>query len=604
MASRGNPIQAATGVTANPDGVTVSAAGPTMDGVVDAAVTPGDQRRSRRDLIRAGLAGAAALAIGSAATPESAEAAAGGNMLLGRANSAGTAGTSLATKSTAAALTVAQTGTGPGIRASAKTGPAATLSSSAGNGLTVASASVGRQAIRASNTAAGAGTAIRATAFGATDSTIAALGRLPAAGEFASAGTAIVAVGGDTGVFGDSTGGTGVAGRTDTGTAVYAAATTTGTGVFAYSASSYAVSAYTGSGVAIAASSTTGKAMAASSGSETAVRAVADALETAITDQYLIPGVLPAAGEFAGSGGGVIAVAGTGHIGVLGIGPGAGVGVEGRSDSGNGVFAKSESGYALYASSNSGTAVVANGSATGINVSASAGKGIQAAGTTYGVFGDSSTGVGVRGQSTGYVGVEAVSAAGSYPALSAYNTGTGWGILCYSRSQFYDNLGVTGTLTKGGGTFRIDHPLDPAHKFLSHSFVESPDMKNVYDGVVELDANGEATVTLPDWFEALNRDFRYQLTPMGASMPALFVAREFNGTSFAIGGGVAKQKVSWQMTGIRKDAWAEANRTPVEEDKTGDEVGLYLHPKEHGRPESKGIGFAMRQRQGADRPKG
>ena len=56
----------------------------------------------------------------------------------------------------------------------------------------------------------------------------------------------------------------------------------------------------------------------------------------------------------------------------------------------------------------------------------------------------------------------------------------------------------------------IDHPLDPANKYLYHSFVESPDMKNIYDGVITTDANGDATVVMPDYFEALNKDFRYQ----------------------------------------------------------------------------------------------
>ena len=37
-----------------------------------------------------------------------------------------------------------------------------------------------------------------------------------------------------------------------------------------------------------------------------------------------------------------------------------------------------------------------------------------------------------------------------------------------------------------------------------HSFVESPDMMNVYNGMVRLDAKGEAWVNLPDYFEALN----------------------------------------------------------------------------------------------------
>jgi len=77
---------------------------------------------------------------------------------------------------------------------------------------------------------------------------------------------------------------------------------------------------------------------------------------------------------------------------------------------------------------------------------------------------------------------------------------------------FSGDAHVTGSLSKGGGSFKIDHPLDPENKYLYHSFVESPEMMNVYNGNALLDANGEAWVELPDWFETLNRDFRYQLT--------------------------------------------------------------------------------------------
>lgn len=135
----------------------------------------------------------------------------------------------------------------------------------------------------------------------------------------------------------------------------------------------------------------------------------------------------------------------------------------------------------------------------------------------------------------------------------------------------------------------IDHPLDPANKYLLHSFVESPDMKNVYDGVVELDAKGEATVEMPAWFEALNRDFRYQLTAVGAPAPDLHVKSGINKNQFVIAGGAAGQAISWQVTGIRQDAYAKAHPIEVEVAKVGKEKGRYLHPKEHGKSAAKRI---------------
>jgi hypothetical protein len=89
--------------------------------------------------------------------------------------------------------------------------------------------------------------------------------------------------------------------------------------------------------------------------------------------------------------------------------------------------------------------------------------------------------------------------------------------------RFLGSVYISGTLTNPGGGSGIDHPLDPANKYLHHSFVESPDMKNIYDGVVVLNAKGEAVVKLPTWFGALNKDFRYQLTPIGAPGPNLYI---------------------------------------------------------------------------------
>ena len=138
---------------------------------------------------------------------------------------------------------------------------------------------------------------------------------------------------------------------------------------------------------------------------------------------------------------------------------------------------------------------------------------------------------------------------------------------------------MAGHISKGSGTFVIDHPLDPFNKLLFHSFLESPDAKNLYDGIAKLDKDGSARVTLPKYFEALNTDFRYQLKPVGAPMPLLHVLSEVSDNSFAIGGGVAGGKVSWQVTGTRKDQYILDNPIIPEVEKGPEQLvekGQYL----------------------------
>jgi hypothetical protein len=211
----------------------------------------------------------------------------------------------------------------------------------------------------------------------------------------------------------------------------------------------------------------------------------------------------------------------------------------------------------------------------------------------YGVWGQSDTGYGVASTSAQSSGVQGWSihscgvAGRSYKGLfgvsgrcdSKDGTGVygmgGWtGVLAKNTffsgfraylgapsvaGDFYDDIYVHGKVTTEVGVFKIDHPLDPANKYLSHSFVNSPDMKNIYDGIVTLDANGKAEVKLPEWFGEVNKDFRYQLTAIGASGPNLYIEEEIsNNHFFKIAGGKHEMKVSWQVTGIRKDPWANA----------------------------------------------
>jgi hypothetical protein len=283
--------------------------------------------------------------------------------------------------------------------------------------------------------------------------------------------------------------------------------------------------------------------------------------------------------------------------------------------------------------STSGNGVVGNATATSGNTNGVAGldaspngsgvNGSNSSGTccfAAGVFGQTVGGTGVLGSASATsglnFGVQGISASSAGIGVQAGNTPTGEGVSLAAgtllingyvgktgkfsvdnsgNGYFAGNLNVTGKLTKGSGSFKIDHPLDPANKYLSHSFVESPDMMNVYNGVVVLDAHGSAWVTLPDYFEALNRDFRYQLTAVGVPGPNLYIATKVSGNRFKIAGGKPHGEVSWQVTGIRQDAYADAYRIPTEEDKPTAEKGYYLHPEVFGQPASKSIQAASQK---------
>jgi len=303
-----------------------------------------------------------------------------------------------------------------------------------------------------------------------------------------------------------------------------------------------------------------------------------------------------------------------GVSGYEGAATGAVFGVKGGTNSTTN-FAAGVSGY--EGATGGGTVFGVTGS-TNSATSGSSGlngyEGAKTGGPVYGVSGyaESTGGIGVFGSAqatSGFtVGVEgATSSPGGTAGQFVNLSGSGLVLVGQSGSKFNTvfsldasgkgsfagNLNVTGKLTKGSGSFKIDDPLDPAHKYLSHSFVESPDMMDVYNGVIVLDVHGSAWVTLPDYFEALNRDFRYQLTAIGTPGPNLYIAKKVSGNRFKIAGGRPRGEVSWQVTGIRHDAYADAYRIPVEEEKPQEEQGHYLHPELFGASKRKAIGAAV-----------
>lgn len=203
------------------------------------------------------------------------------------------------------------------------------------------------------------------------------------------------------------------------------------------------------------------------------------------------------------------------------------------------------------------------------------------------VFSQTNTGIGLvvnAGSTASFSNVQNNQNLGLY-----VEAGTG-GSRTAKAAIFKGDVQIVGAYTASGTkSFKMDHPLDPANKYLSHSVVESPDMKNVYDGVVTLDGQGQAIVEMPSYFETLNSDYRYQLTPLGQAAPNLHISEEIKQRKFKIAGGLAGQKVSWQVTGIRQDAYARANPIKVEENKTGEEKGTYLHPELYGQPQKQSV---------------
>ena len=181
-------------------------------------------------------------------------------------------------------------------------------------------------------------------------------------------------------------------------------------------------------------------------------------------------------------------------------------------------------------------------------------------------------GIGVGG--SGYYGVVgedmyAGSVTGAYGVLSS------------------GNLGATGTKT-----FLIDHPTDPDNKILRHFSIESNEVLNVYRGTTAFDANGEAVIQLPDYFDAINKNPSYQLTPIGA--PAqLYIKKKIQNNNFVVAGGQPGMEVSWIVTAERNDAYLQ--KYPEQKNtvilKRENQRGKYFMPELFGLPKEKSIFF-------------
>ena len=264
---------------------------------------------------------------------------------------------------------------------------------------------------------------------------------------------------------------------------------------------------------------------------------------------------------------------GNGGIGVLTAG---GFGVGTSVDSGNGgAGVAATGGDSEFFFGGDGVDATGGAGGTGNNFSSTSGQGVVGTGGQGGFQeADGTGGMFFGGTAGGFGGI---------------------GIEVFQGSDiagfFSGDIVVTGAISAGTKDFKIDHPLDPANKYLSHASIESSEMINIYSGNVTTDAEGDAQVRLPDWFETVNTDFRYQLTVIGQFAQAM-VSSRVSGHQFAIKTDKPNVDVSWQITGVRQDAFAKAHPLVVEQAKNAHERGFYLHPELYGAPAEKGMAWS------------
>lgn len=264
--------------------------------------------------------------------------------------------------------------------------------------------------------------------------------------------------------------------------------------------------------------------------------------------------------------------------GVYGYSSGKGTGVYGLNDSG---------GHAVRGYNIGSTAGGAGVSAYSLNGNAI--KAISAS-TAYTTIQAENTANG----GTAIVGYRNSSCGSTSIGVLGFNASAGsCGIYGYAPSSGYAGyfggpVHVQGNLSKSSGSFLIDHPLDPENKYLYHSFVESPDMMNIYNGNITTDSNGFAVVELPSYFQAENISFRYQLTVIGQFAQAI-VADTIQNNHFSIRTDKKGVMVSWMVTGIRNDKYAQQNRIVPEVEKKDEAKGKYLNPEAYGKGQDKAI---------------
>lgn len=298
---------------------------------------------------------------------------------------------------------------------------------------------------------------------------------------------------------------------------------------------------------------------------------------------------------------------GRGVVGSTSATTGSAIGVEGNSAGGNGigvlgnVTATTGTTNGVYGQSfsNAGAGVFGVATAT--------------SGNTYGGFFQSNSSVGTAVHGTA-IATSGLNYGGRFETSSSTGTGVfgnciaisgaAWGVWARTLSNSSTAYGVYGDEPAGGAghavyangtlaatgtkSFQIDHPLDPDNYYLNHFCAEAPEPINFYSGNVVTDGKGYATVTLPNYFEEINRDFRYQLTVIGKFAQAI-IAEEIMNNQFTIQTNEPRVKVSWRVEAIRNDRWVQKYGYKTEQEKENEFKGKYLNPELYNQPKERGL---------------
>lgn len=210
----------------------------------------------------------------------------------------------------------------------------------------------------------------------------------------------------------------------------------------------------------------------------------------------------------------------------------------------------------------------------------------------YGIYGWGSN----AGSGAAYGGCFHASGVGSGTKYGVYSSASGGGTIY--AGYFEGNVVVTGSLSKGGGSFLIDHPLDPQNKTLRHNFVESPENLCLYRGKVKLNSSGEGKVEMPTYFKALTKETEATVTLTSIGRP-FNSGYEWSGdcTEFTVYGD-PNREVSYIVMADRDDPVMKQLYKPVEEDKGNGNFtkGKLLYPKAYGYSENMGEDYEHRKR--------